>query len=217
MILMCVQSIVGVIIQVGHFGFHHKPNAFIVFRPVWQALSLPSLWCQWAGARPSCSPRSVPSLQSPYCTTAWILQNALITMRNGALYLLVRLADLRMKHLIECHVNGHFLMKVGQFKLPICCLCDQRWLQRRVKRFQTIWAMWTLAGKKCWFALENWHKNICSSLEGYLTEGPGPSDYIQVHAWKCLTITILGPHLENPNGDPGCPMGTFDMTLCVLV
>ena len=34
-------------------------------------------------------------------------------MRNGALYLLVRLADLRMKHLIECHVNGHFLMKVG--------------------------------------------------------------------------------------------------------
>ena len=112
MILMCVQSIVGVIIQVGHFGFHHKPNAFIVFRPVWQALSLPSLWCQWAGVRLSCSPRSVPSLQSPYCTTAWILQNALITMRNGALYLLVRLADLRMKHLIECHVNGHFLMKV---------------------------------------------------------------------------------------------------------
>ena len=23
-------------------------------------------------------------------------------------------------------------------------------------------------------------KNYCSSLEGYLTEGPGPSDYIQV-------------------------------------
>ena len=47
-------------------------------------------------------------------TLTWILQNALITMRNGALYLLVRLADLRMKHLIECHVNGHFLMKVIQ-------------------------------------------------------------------------------------------------------
>ena len=42
-------------------------------------------------------------------------QNALITMRNGALYLLVRIADLRMKHLIECHVNGHFLMKVNLF------------------------------------------------------------------------------------------------------
>ena len=50
-------------------------------------------------------------------------------MRNGALYLLVRLADLRMKHLIECHVNGHFLMKVYTLDLSNLLynrLCDLR-------------------------------------------------------------------------------------------
>ena len=31
---------------------------------------------------------------------------------NGVMYLLIRLADLRAKHLIECHINGHFLTKV---------------------------------------------------------------------------------------------------------
>jgi len=36
-------------------------------------------------------------------------KNALISMRNGCLYLLVRVGDLRPSHLIECHVSGHFL------------------------------------------------------------------------------------------------------------
>ena len=103
----------------------------IVLRLAWQALFLPSSWCQWAGVRPSCSPRLVPPLL--HVTLAWILQNALITMRNGALYLLVRLADLRMKHLIECHVNGHFLMKVGQWthiyvhETWLVILSEHRW------------------------------------------------------------------------------------------
>ena len=29
------------------------------------------------------------------------------------MYLLIRLADLRAKHLIECHINGHFLTQVA--------------------------------------------------------------------------------------------------------
>ena len=69
----------------------------------------------------------------------WIFQNALITMRNGALYLLVRLADLRMKHLIECHVNGHFLMKVGQWPISISYLLStggNRWGWRDSKPFE---------------------------------------------------------------------------------
>ena len=54
-------------------------------------------------------------------------KHALITLRNGSLYLLVRLADIRSgddtlldfcyltysrpTHLIGCHVSGHFLYK----------------------------------------------------------------------------------------------------------
>ena len=40
--------------------------------------------------------------------TIMFSKNALITLRNGAFYLVVRLADLRPTHLIECHVSGHF-------------------------------------------------------------------------------------------------------------
>jgi len=114
MILMCVQSIVGVIIQACMAG--------IVFAKFMMPMSRGE--------------------------TIMFSKNALITMRNGALYLLVRLADLRMKHLIECHVNGHFLMKVV-----------------------------TEEGEE----IPNHMSNVDfgSSLEGYLTEGPGPSDYIQ--------------------------------------
>ena len=43
--------------------------------------------------------------------TIMFSKNALISLRNGSLYLLVRLADLRPSHLIECHVSGHFLAK----------------------------------------------------------------------------------------------------------
>jgi len=114
MVLMCVQSIVGVIIQACMAG--------IVFAKFMMPMSRGE--------------------------TIMFSKNALITMRNGALYLLVRLADLRMKHLIECHVNGHFLMKVV-----------------------------TEEGEE----IPNHMSNVDfgSSLEGYLTEGPGPSDYIQ--------------------------------------
>jgi len=114
MILMCVQSIVGVIIQACMAG--------IVFAKFMMPMSRGE--------------------------TIMFSKNALITMRNGALYLLVRLADLRMKHLIECHVNGHFLMKVV-----------------------------TEEGEE----IPNHMSNVDfgSSLEGYLTEGPVPSDYIQ--------------------------------------
>jgi len=114
MILMCVQSIVGVIIQACMAG--------IVFAKFMMPMSRGE--------------------------TIMFSKNALITMRNGALYLLVRLADLRMKHLIECHVNGHFLMKV---------VTDE--------------------GEEIPNHLSN--VDFGSSLEGYLTEGPGPSDYIQ--------------------------------------
>jgi len=49
----------------------------------------------------------------PTCRGEVVLfsKNALISMRDGALYLLVRLGDLRQTHLIECHVSGHFLSK----------------------------------------------------------------------------------------------------------
>jgi len=43
--------------------------------------------------------------------TIMFSKNALISMRNGALYLLVRVGDLRPTHLIECHVSAHFLSK----------------------------------------------------------------------------------------------------------
>jgi len=36
-------------------------------------------------------------------------KNALITLRNGCYYLVLRLGDLRPSHLIECHVSGHFI------------------------------------------------------------------------------------------------------------
>ena len=117
MLLMCVQSIVGVIIQVQASRIRLSEN---VSRLAWQALYLPSSWCPWVGVRPSFSPRLSPFPQflqkHKYMPSEnYFPQNALITMRNGALYLLVRIADLRMKHLIECHVNGHFLMKVNLF------------------------------------------------------------------------------------------------------
>jgi len=38
-------------------------------------------------------------------------KNALITMRNGILYLVIRVGDIRPNHLIECHVSGHVAMK----------------------------------------------------------------------------------------------------------
>lgn len=38
-------------------------------------------------------------------------KNALITLRNGALYLVVRVGDIRPTHLIECHVSGHLVQK----------------------------------------------------------------------------------------------------------
>jgi len=38
-------------------------------------------------------------------------KNALITLRNGVLYLVVRVGDIRASHLIECHVSGHVCMK----------------------------------------------------------------------------------------------------------
>jgi len=43
--------------------------------------------------------------------TVMFSKNALISMRDGVLYLLVRLGDLRQSHLLECHVSGHFLSK----------------------------------------------------------------------------------------------------------
>lgn len=43
--------------------------------------------------------------------TLMFSKNALITLRNGSLFLLVRLADIRPTHLIGCHVSGHFLNK----------------------------------------------------------------------------------------------------------
>jgi len=43
--------------------------------------------------------------------TIMFSKNALISLRNGSLYLMVRLTDLRPSHLIECHVSGHFLAK----------------------------------------------------------------------------------------------------------
>jgi len=76
-------------------------------------------------------------------------KNALITMRNGVFYLLVRLGDLRPKHLIECHVNGHFVTTVT-----------------------------TEEGEEIPYHMTN--MDFGSSLDGYLTEGPSPSDYIQL-------------------------------------
>lgn len=40
-------------------------------------------------------------------------KNALISLRNGSLWLLVRLADLRPHHLIESHVTGQFLASIS--------------------------------------------------------------------------------------------------------
>ena len=78
MLLMCLQSIVGVIIQACMAG--------IVFAKFMMPINRGE--------------------------TIMFSKNALITMRNGVLYLLVRLADLRDNHLIECHINGHFLSRV---------------------------------------------------------------------------------------------------------
>lgn len=36
-------------------------------------------------------------------------KNALISMRNGSLYLLVRIGDLRQTHLVESHISGHIV------------------------------------------------------------------------------------------------------------
>ena len=38
-------------------------------------------------------------------------RRALISLRDGALCLLVRVGDLRQSHLLECHVSAHFLHK----------------------------------------------------------------------------------------------------------
>jgi len=43
--------------------------------------------------------------------TIMFSKNALITLRNGALYLILRVGDIRPTHLIECHVSGHMLRK----------------------------------------------------------------------------------------------------------
>lgn len=127
MILMCIQSIVGVIIQACMAG--------IVFAKFMMPIS-----------------RS---------ETIMFSKNAVITMRNGSLYLLVRLADLRSKHLIECHVNGHFLSKVV-----------------------------TSEGEEIPHHLTN--LDLGSSLEGYLTEGPSPSDYIQPF-WPLIVAHKIDP------------------------
>jgi len=82
MILMCVQSIVGVVIQACMVG--------IVFAKIMMPIS-----------------------QSD---TIIFSKNALITMRNGYLYLLVRLGDRRPKHLVECHISGHFLTSVTTYE-----------------------------------------------------------------------------------------------------
>ena len=44
--------------------------------------------------------------------TIMFSKNALISRRNGNLYLLVRLGDLRASHLIGCHVSGYLLTRV---------------------------------------------------------------------------------------------------------
>ena len=44
--------------------------------------------------------------------TIMFSKNALISRRNGNLYLLVRLGDLRASHLIGCHVSGYLLNRV---------------------------------------------------------------------------------------------------------
>ena len=44
--------------------------------------------------------------------TIMFSKNALISRRNGNLYLLVRLGDLRSSHLIGCHVSGYLLNRV---------------------------------------------------------------------------------------------------------
>ena len=43
--------------------------------------------------------------------TIMFSKNALVSMRNGGLHLLVRLGDLRTNHLIGCNVSAHFLAK----------------------------------------------------------------------------------------------------------
>jgi potassium inwardly-rectifying channel subfamily J len=40
-------------------------------------------------------------------------RNALISRRNGGLYLMVRFGDLRCPHLIGCRVSGHFLTRAS--------------------------------------------------------------------------------------------------------
>jgi len=114
MLLMCAQSIIGVIIQACMAG--------LVFAKFLMPISRGE--------------------------TIMFSKQALVTMRNGALYLLVRLADLRANHLIECHVNGHLLSKVV-----------------------------TEEGEEIPHHLAN--LDLGSSLDGFLTEGPGPSDYLQ--------------------------------------
>ena len=43
--------------------------------------------------------------------TVLFSKNALVTMRNGAFYLLCRVADLRPTHLIESHISGYVVRR----------------------------------------------------------------------------------------------------------
>jgi len=43
--------------------------------------------------------------------TIMFSKNAVVTLRNGVLYLVLRVGDIRPTHLIECHVSGHVLKK----------------------------------------------------------------------------------------------------------
>ena len=45
-------------------------------------------------------------------------KNALVTMRNGAFYLLCRVGDLRPTHLIESHISA-YMMRSSRSRVPL--------------------------------------------------------------------------------------------------
>ena len=59
--------------------------------------------------------------------------NALITMRNGAFYMLCRVADLRPTHLIESHISGYVVRKETTEEGEVC-IC---WIFFKGKGFYT--------------------------------------------------------------------------------
>jgi len=77
-IVMSIQSIVGIIIQACMAGI-----VFAKFtKPTYRA------------------------------ETIMFSKNALITLRNGSLYLVCRIGDMRQRHLLESHVSGHMIHKI---------------------------------------------------------------------------------------------------------